>query len=289
MRPTWYQRAVLAGAMCLLPSFVVAQQLPFGLPAGIRTEATAESARPNASAGSATTLYTFAVHGAAVSSPAGSRLSAEAGTVVLDTNGNVVGGEIDVVSPVITATQVGITGGAVTLNADGTGTLKLVLGARTQSFALAAVSSNGTLTSAALLEDDGLAGQAGTLAIQPVLSQAPQGSFSLSLSGETFEQVGIPDGVGVGGNLTLNGREATGKVSIFVGDAGHRTYTNTPFLAYTARTTATDIFGRSTLIISMGGTTVRFAVYAANATTLNLVSLDTVTATTPVIFGTAVQ
>ena len=289
MQTSLYRRVLLAGAVCLAPSFLIAQKLPYGLPASMRGNPAVTPAKPSAGTTSATTQYTFAVHGVAVHSPAASRLSAEAGTIVVDSNGNVVGGEIDVDSPVITAAQVPVSGGTVTLNADLTGSLTLLVGGTTQSFAFVAASNNGVISSAALLENDGLAGQAGTLVLQPTLSTPPQGNFSLSLSGETFEQNGVPDGVGVAGNLALSGQTAVGKVSVFVGDAGHSSYTNTPFLAYSATVSTPDSFGRSVLTLALGGNTVSFAAYAVSATSLNLVATDPVSATTPVIFGTAVQ
>ncbi len=285
------------GAMSLLPALACAQKpLPFGLSAVPTPQVTAVAPRPalrtSGTTFTANQQYTFALHGPAIASPVASRLGAELGTIVVDTNGNIIAGEVDIDSTIINLAAYPISGGSITLNPDLTGTLTIQLGGVTQVFSLAAAVNNGTITSAGLLEDDGIAGLSGTLIPQPKMASAPQGQFSLSLSGETFEAVGVPDAVGVSGTLTLSGQTASGQASVYVGDAGHNTFFFSGFVPFSGgSTTGADPLGRTTISLTLpnnAGSAV-FAAYPVSATMLNLVAINPVSASSPVVFGTAQQ
>ncbi len=286
-----------AGAVCLLPTLATAQkQLPFGLSTLAGTQPPAVTARPalktSGTTFAANQQYTFLLHGPAIASPVASHLGAELGTIVVDTNGNIIQGEVDIDSTIINLAAYPIAGGSVVLNPDQTGTLTIQLGNVTQVFSLAAAVNNGIITSAGLLENDGIAGLSGTLIPQPKLATAPQGQFSLSLSGETFEVVGVPDAVGVSGTLTLSGQTASGQVSVYVGDAGHNSFFFSGFVPFAGgTTTGADSLGRTTITLPLpnGAGSAVFAAYPVSATQLNLVAINPVSATSPVVFGTAQQ
>jgi len=193
-----------------------------------------------------------------------------AGSVVLDANGNVVAGEEDYNDGNgLTAVGAGITGGALTINSSGTGTLTLLtsnssLGVSgTETLAVQFVNTNHAL----ITQFDASATSSGTIDAQK-LASAPSGSYAFTLSGVDPEGYNAYD---AGGVLTVSGTSFTGTVD--VDDAGNVTFGN----SITAGTlTAPDTFGRGELSgLTVSGTAITVQYYIVGPEVLRLIVVDT--------------
>lgn len=203
-----------------------------------------------------------------------------AGSVVLSANGTVAAGEEDYNDGNgLTAVGASITGGALSINSSGIGTLTLQtnntsLGVSgTETLAVQFVNSNHAL----IAQYDGSATSSGTLDAQ-TLTSAPSGSYAFTLSGVDPEGYNAYD---AGGVLAVSGTSFTGTVDM--NDAGSVTFGN----SISAGTlTAPDAFGRGELSgLSVSGTPITVEYYVVGPEVLRLIVVDTTDSAIGSAFG----
>lgn len=194
-----------------------------------------------------------------------------AGSVVLDSNGNVITGEEDYNDGNgLTATDVSITGGTLTLNSSGTGTLTLKTGnnslgvSGTETLAIQFVNTSHGL----IAQFDGSATSSGTIDAQN-LTSAPSGSYAFTVSGVDPENYNAYD---AGGVIVVSGTSFTANVD--VNDAGEITFGSGNTVSGTV--TAPDILGRGGVSgLSVGGTPITVQYYVVGPEVLRLIVVDT--------------
>ena len=127
--------------------------------------------------------YALMLGGVNPSAIVGAPATAEIGSIVADGKGNITAGELDMNSAAATFERLPATG-SYTLDAAGTGKLKLKTDEGTQTFALTlSLSSSGQQL--AILEDDATGTNASGTLMQQTLPTMLAGSWAMNLTGET--------------------------------------------------------------------------------------------------------
>jgi len=187
-----------------------------------------------------------------------------AGAVLIDSDGNLTGEQDFNDGFMITASDQ-ITGGTLSVNADGSGTLTLVTAdasvgvAGTETFTVNFVNNSHAL----IIESDGST-SSGSLDLQ-TLPSTLSGGYSFAVTG-----VGPSgEGVAAGGVFTITGNTAAGTFDR--NDAINGPVTNTTFLGATLG--VVDNFGRGTLTNGPFGTNGVF--YTINQNAIRVIDMDT--------------
>jgi hypothetical protein len=205
-----------------------------------------------------------------------------AGAVTIDASGNVTGGEQDYNNAAgNTSTQPGgdsITGGALTVDATGQGTLTLItnnstLGAAgTETLAVQFVNADHALIS----QFDGSATSSGSLDLQTLSGAAPSGAFAFTLSGVDPSY----NPVSAGGVFTLPSASTD---LADLNDSG----TLTPAALLTVSLGTPDAFGRGILTSSLeyGSTGISFNYYVVGPEVIRIIDVDAADAAVGSAFG----
>jgi hypothetical protein len=201
-----------------------------------------------------------------------------AGAVTIDANGNVTAGEQDYNDAFgITSPQPGgdsITGGTLTVDATGQGTLTLITSnalvgaAGTETLAVQFVNADHALIS----QFDGSATSSGSMDLQTSLTSAPSGAFAFTVSGVDPNYFPFA----IGGVFTLPGA-ATDVVDL--NDAG----VVTPGTALTVSLGTPDAFGRGVVTTSLTGISLNYYVVGPEA--IRIIDVDTTDAAVGSAFG----
>jgi len=226
-----------------------------------------------------TTAFAFYLSGQeAPNTTNGEELSyyALAGAVTIDASGNVTAGEQDYNDGFAITSPTGgdlITGGTLTVDGNGQGTLTLI----TNNTLVGPSSAPGTETlgvqfanadHALIIQFDGSATSSGSLDLQTSLSSAPAGSFAFTLSGVD------PDygPIGIGGVFTTPTAAATDEVD--ANDDGD----NTDVVAapLTVSLGPPDAFGRGVATTSMAysSTAISFIYYVVGPEVVRMIDVD---------------
>ncbi|MGA8500947.1 MAG: hypothetical protein WB683_05320 [Candidatus Sulfotelmatobacter sp.] len=195
-----------------------------------------------------------------------------AGAVTIDASGNVTAGEQDyndgfgITSPEPSGDS--ITGGTLTVDATGQGTLTLITNNT-------AVGASGTETlgvqfvnadHALITQFDGSATSSGSMDLQTTLSSTPSGAFAFTISGVDASY----NPIAVGGVFTLPSA-TTDEV-----DANDNGDTSTQGVLLTVSLGAPDAFGRGVLTSSLeyGSTGILFNYYVVGPEVIRIIDVD---------------
>ncbi len=201
----------------------------------------------------------------------GQNYYAIAGAVALDTSGNVVGGEEDYNDGYkITQTDVPISGGKLSLNSSGQGTLTLNtpstggLGASgVETFGVQFVNTNHAI----IIQFDGSATSSGSLDMQTVA--APSNGYAFTLSGIDYNY----NPVAFGGVFAVSG---SGNVSgtADVNDSG----TVATGKSFTGAFATADAYGRGQITgVTVNGVALTLAYYIVGPEAIRIIDVDTPT------------
>jgi hypothetical protein len=233
----------------------------------------------------ATTPFAFYLNGQEAPNAAnGNQLSyySLAGAVTIDANGNVTAGEQDyndgfaITSPEPSGDS--ITGGTLTVDATGQGTLTLITNnslvgvSGTETLAVQFVNADHALVT----QFDGSATSSGSMDLQTSLTSAPSGAFAFTLNG-------VDPGynpIAVGGVFTLPSA-VTDEVD--ANDNG----TLTTAAALTVSLATPDAFGRGVVTTSLeyGGAPILFNYYVVGPEAIRIIDVDATDAAVGSAFG----
>jgi len=229
--------------------------------------------------------YFFDIEGQLMNSPQAPHAE-NLGSFFVDGNGNVVSGVEDFNSTSYRFTALPITGGSYTLNASGTGTLKLITSSMTQVFNLyipGGSVSTGAKTARIIETDGAIVNASGTVALQTTsafTSASDAGRYTFSLNAETYDSTGSLSDLLTTGDLNLGlAGDVTGTYSATLG--GVQDVSSTSFTA-TASTPSTAT-GRFAFLF--GG--IHYAGYIVDAKDFDVISLDPWADATPLFHGAA--